>query len=274
MSQVLLNWELAALVVVGPEADLFRDLLLSWLRGRPGLAPAGEALSCCAARKYPKKRAPLAVSPQRCCGATCDARVRGALQNSLCCCAAPLRQLQRVRARSVDILRCPRAPRPLRFSARPQGLENHSDHRCARPPPRERFAPRGQGRATRWPVWLFRFPSGCAWGGVLAGWRVQRSMHALRELTGRSCLSVALKERKASSCGPPRQRPDTGCPAAKRRGRSQWGRLLLPSFLGETRKEGAPPGANPGLPPPSSNSIKPAHSESDYKFHSCPRKQY
>gem|GEM_PF-6381335 len=25
----------------------------------PGLAPAGEVLSCCAARKYPKKRAPL-----------------------------------------------------------------------------------------------------------------------------------------------------------------------------------------------------------------------
>jgi len=24
----------------------------------PGLAPAGEVLSCCAARKYPKKRAP------------------------------------------------------------------------------------------------------------------------------------------------------------------------------------------------------------------------
>ena len=40
-----------------------------------------------------------------------------------------------------------------------------------------------------------------------------------------------------------------GCPGAARRGRGQRGRFLLPSFLGETRKEGAPPGAHPGLRP-------------------------
>ena len=32
-------------------------------------------------------------------------------------------------------------------------------------------------------------------------------------------------------------------------GRRQWGRLLLPSFLGDARKEGAPPGAYPGTRP-------------------------
>ena len=32
-------------------------------------------------------------------------------------------------------------------------------------------------------------------------------------------------------------------------GRRQWGRLLLPSFLGDARKEGAPPGAHPGTRP-------------------------
>ena len=32
-------------------------------------------------------------------------------------------------------------------------------------------------------------------------------------------------------------------------GRRQWGRLLLPSFLGDARKEGAPPGAHPGSRP-------------------------
>ena len=43
-------------------------------------------------------------------------------QNSLCCCAAPLKQLRPVRSRSVGMLRCPRAPRPLRFSARTEGM--------------------------------------------------------------------------------------------------------------------------------------------------------
>ena len=34
-------------------------------------------------------------------------------------------------------------------------------------------------------------PCGCACGAGLAGWRVQRSMHALRRLTRRGCLNAA-----------------------------------------------------------------------------------
>ena len=44
-------------------------------------------------------------------------------QNSLRAFGAPFEQLRQVRARSVGILRCPRAPHPLRFSERPEGME-------------------------------------------------------------------------------------------------------------------------------------------------------
>ena len=87
-----------------------------------------------------------------------------------------------------------------------------------------------------------------------SGWgaRGQRSMPALRALTGRSCLNAAPTAR-SEFCGSASFASIAGCPAAQRRGHGQWGRLLLPSFLGEARKEGAPPGGCPGLP----TSIKP-----------------
>ena len=88
-------------------------------------------------------------------------------------------------------------------------------------------------------------PSGCAWVGVLAGWRLHRRMQPLRELTGRSCLNEAAQQR-SEFCGPPRQRPDPGCPAAQRRGRSQQGRLSFESFsLAKQRKGLRPPGRDP-----------------------------
>ena len=88
-------------------------------------------------------------------------------------------------------------------------------------------------------------PSGCAWVGVLAGWRLHRRMQPLRELTGRSCLNEAAQQR-SEFCGPPRQRPDPGCPVAERRGRSQQGRLSFESFsLAKQRKGLRPPGRDP-----------------------------
>ena len=44
----------------------------------------------------------------------------------------------------------------------------------------------------------------------------------------------------------PRKRRDAGLPRSAAQGSQTLGRLLLPTFLGETRKVGAPPGAHPG----------------------------
>ena len=105
-------------------------------------------------------------------------------------------------------------------------------------------APQTQGRRSDGPYGSLH-PSGCAWGGVLVGWLVHRRMHELRALAGRSCPNEAAQQR-SEFCGPPRQRPDTGCPVAKRRGRSQQGRLSFESFsLAKQRKGLRPPGRDP-----------------------------
>ncbi len=103
-----------------------------------------------------------------------------------------------------------------------------------------------QGRAKRWPEW-FPYPCGRAEKRRAGGGRRHRRMPALRALIRCSCLSGALQAR-SEFCSATARSSIAGCPAAQRRGHGQWGRLLLPSFLGETRKEGAPPGALPGLP--------------------------
>ncbi|AYM96826.1 hypothetical protein EAG14_13045 [Acidovorax sp. 1608163] len=81
--------------------------------------------------------------------------------------------------------------------------------------------------------WLFgrSIPSVCA---------EERSGQRIRD---RDCLSAA------SLSETPLDASTAGCPSAQRWGRRQWGRLLLPSFLGDARKEGAPPGAHPGTRP-------------------------
>ena len=152
--------------------------------------------------------------------------------------STPFKQPRPVSSRSACMLRCPRHPARTTPQAQPQGaLNSHSGHRCARP--------RTQGRAQRWPEW-FPYPCGRAEKRRAGGGRGQRSMPALRALTGCSCLSGALQAR-SEFCSATARSSIAGCPAAQRRGHGQWGRLLLPSFLGETRKEGAPPGACPGL---------------------------
>ena len=101
------------------------------------------------------------------------------------------------------------------------------------------------------------------------GARGQRSMPTLRDLTGRSCLSGAAQQ-QSEFCGRTPTASIAGCPAAKRRGHGQWGALLLPSFLVRARKEGAPPGAVPGLP----TSTQPNDRQARYiKVHSDQRKQ-
>jgi len=108
----------------------------------------------------------------------------------------------------------------------------HTGHRCARP--------RAWGRAQRRPVSGFQPPSGCACGGVLAGWRVCRRTHPLRDLTRRICLNAAAQQR-SELCGAPRKHPDAGCPA----GAAGCGARFFASFLVAHKKGGRPPGRVP-----------------------------
>ena len=70
----------------------------------------------------------------------------------------------------------------------------------------------------------------------------------LRDLTRRGCPSGAAQQ-QSEFHGAPRNRPDAGLPRSEAQGSQTGGRLLLPSFLGDARKEGAPPGAYPGTRP-------------------------
>ena len=73
------------------------------LRAGAGSRPGGRGTFLCFAKeKYPKERRPPVCDPfavRR--GKPAPGRLRGAPWNSLCCCAAPLGQPRRVRARSM-----------------------------------------------------------------------------------------------------------------------------------------------------------------------------
>ncbi len=197
-------------------------------------------------RKVGKRKAtPLAVSLRfatgnlRCSRPGCRRITHFALR-------AAFKQIWRVSSRSACMLRCTRAPRPLRFSARPEGSGEPQRAIAS-------LGPQGAGALRR----VFEAersdgPNGLhlpsaraeehrAWGG-----RMQRSMHALRELTHCGCLNAAPQARSEFRNAAPR--PSTaGCPVAERRGHAKWGRLSLVPFFGETKKGTAPPGAHPGL---------------------------
>ena len=117
----------------------------------PGLAPAGEVLSCRAARKYPKKRAPQSATPTLRVGAHLGRDAGGVRCGTRCALRASLKQPQRVSSRSMrDFAHAtPPPPRPRRSL---KGGRDDTGHRYARPPPRRRCAPRAPGRAQRWPV--------------------------------------------------------------------------------------------------------------------------
>ena len=151
------------------------------------------------------------------------------------------------------------APRPALLGTARGEFNSNTGHRCARP--RQQPTPRPSAAMARVG---FPPPGGCACGAALAGWRVQRSMHALRGLARGGCLSEESAANKASSTAHPASAATQVGPEAKRRGRRRGGALcshnftarsertplrdLLPPFLVRTRKGGALPGAHPGQP--------------------------
>ena len=220
-------------------------------------------------KKVTKEKAtPLSASPALRYGATCGARGQGALRNSLRACGAPLKQPQRVSSRSACVLRHTRHPArcvPRRIQ-RGWGTDIHTGHRFARP----RFTGASASRCADW-VERSEDPCGCsavlgcpppvaapAAGRLRGGMGVEAPM--LRHLTRRGCPSGAAQQ-QSEFHGAPRNRTAAGLPRSAAKGSQTGGRLLLPSFLGESRKEGAPPGAFPGL----SRSFKHRHPTSTHR---------
>ena len=208
-------------------------------------------------KKVTKEKAtPLSASPALRYGATCGARGQGALRNSLRACGAPLKQPQRVSSRSACVLRHTRHPArcaPRRIQ-RGWGTDIHTGHRFARP----RFTGASASRCADW-VERSEDPCGCsavlgcpppvaapAAGRLRGGMGVEAPM--LRHLTRRGCPSGAAQQ-QSEFHGAPRKRTDAGLPRSEAKGSQTGGRLLVPSFLGDARKEGAPPGAHPGSRP-------------------------
>ena len=93
------------------------------MRRWPGCAP-GDAVTFFLSRQKEsnqRKRRPHWLRPSASLRAACDARSRGGAAELASRLRAPLRQPQRVRARSMGLLRSPCPPHALRFSARPEG---------------------------------------------------------------------------------------------------------------------------------------------------------
>jgi hypothetical protein len=150
--------------------------------GGRDVAPAGESLSLLRRKKGTKERATLlAVTPPLRAGATCDARSRGALRNSLR--ADALRSDSR--SESVNEGVCPSAharPAPCASRHGQKGTQEHGPSLRSAPDARRAVPAPVLGRAQRWPVWMWLLgcptPSGCAWGGALAGWHARWCAHA------------------------------------------------------------------------------------------------
>ncbi|CAB5678904.1 Uncharacterised protein [Delftia tsuruhatensis] len=86
-------------------------------------------------------------------------------------------------------------------------------------------------------------PSAHACVGRDAGWQPCRRTGLLRDLTCRSCLSGA-RQRAASSAAHPASRP-TQVARSEAKGRGQWGRASLLTFLSRDKKVSRPPGRDP-----------------------------
>jgi len=179
-------------------------------------------------KKVTKERATLlSVTPTLRMGATCDARSRGALRNSLR--AGALRSNSR--SESVDEGVCPSAhARPAPCASRYGQKGTHGDG------PSLRSAPPALRTATTAPsaamarvdsITLLDAPVAMPWWG---GVGVSKDTRTLRKLTRRGCPNAAPQARSEFH-GAPRQGIDAGCPVAQRRGRRQPGRLLFGDFL-------------------------------------------
>ena len=195
--------------------------------------------SCVAKKRRQKKATPLSASPALRYGATCGARVQRGL--------AQTRFAQTIA--SPDPLAA-----ALLGAYRGDGEQTSTRAVAALGPTSRAQAPRAGRSSGR--VERSDDPNGCLdvhpllaapaagrlWGGTRVGARV------LRDLTRRGCPSGAAQQ-QSEFHGAPRNRPDAGLPRSEAQGSQTGGRLLLPSFLGDARKEGAPPGAYPGTRP-------------------------
>ncbi len=234
------------------------------LRPSAGMCPRrGTFFSCVAKKRRQKKATLLSATPSLRCGATWGARARGAPWNSLR--AGALRSDNHGESDDDAGVSCgtPATPRPARPRRIQKGLgaNSRTGHRFARPHFAGASASRCAGAAERSdgpygcldvrlsnPCWLRLRRGGC---GV--GMGVEAPM--LRQLTRRGCPNGAPQAR-SEFCGAPRNRPDAGLPLRTAKGSQTGGRLLLPSFLGDARKEGAPPGAHPGTRPPTEHTAR------------------
>ena len=123
------------------------------------------------------------------------------------------------------------APRPALLGTARGVVNIHTGHRCARPQEQRNPGPSAAMARTGFPP-----PGGCACGAGLAGWRVQRRMHALRGLTRGGCLSEESAANAASSTAHPASAVTQVGPEAKRRGRRRGGRFLWFLSLAKQRK--------------------------------------
>jgi len=228
-------------------------------------APAGESLSFVSPKESNQRKGDPAVCvPPLRCGQPAVLGYGGGPQNSLH--FVPLRQLRplsRLRLRSSAQpeggarafaslgLAYPtglRFARPLscslslweRAGVRALGggyRQTLGEARCPHPNP----LPEGegtrktQGREKRWPephckAERSKGPSAPLW---------------LRRGAQRFADQGSQLFERSEFCETPRNASTAGCPVAQRRGRRQWGRLLLLTFLGETRKVSRPPGRDP-----------------------------
>ena len=213
-------------------------------------APAGEALFFASPKKSTQKKGdPQSATPALRYGANLRRCACGVRRGTRFAAAQRRSDSHGESDHEARALRRACHPATAPPQAQPQGVDSreqpnsHTGLRCARPGTRcalfEALAPTTKGRAKQWPEVLF---------GCLAP---PSPLYAPRSTAAsRSGLAiVGAKPSAASSSETPLAASTAGCPVAQRRGRRQWGRLLLPSFLGDARKEGAPPGAHPGTRP-------------------------
>ena len=230
---------------------------MPWLGAGAGLSPrrATHFLLLRQKKVSKEKATPLSASLRFASGNLRCSRPAGSRSNSLRC--ASLRQ-------SRALIRW-----PLRSSAHTEGMGEPNSQTASRA-----IASLGPLLWAQAPCaghsacWVERSddPNGCLDVHPLlaapAAVRLRGGMGArapmLRHLTRRGCPSGAAQQ-QSEFHGAPRNRPDAGLPRSEAQGSQTGGRLLLPSFLGDARKEGAPPGAYPGTRPQTRHASKPAH---------------
>jgi hypothetical protein len=217
-----------------------------------------------AKRKEPKKRRPYRLRPCASLRATCGARGRSALRNSLCA----ARAAQTAAASQSTKPVCPsahRPPRPLRSSAHPEGNPGpniHTGHCFAAlrsAPPSRAQAPRAakarpSNATARVAVWLSHpLLAAPAAGRLRGGMGVEAPM--LRDLTRRGCPSGAAQQ-QSEFHGAPRNRPAAGLPRSEAQGSQTGGRLFFAYFLLAKQKKVSRRRATPGSRHPTRHAAK------------------